>query len=50
MKKTSDVSKIQEEIGELLAKPTLTEEESKKVTLLIGKLGEKGDGLVRGKR
>ena len=46
MKKTSEVSKLKEEIGHLLSKPVLTSEESTKVRLLIGKLGERVEGLV----
>lgn len=44
MKKTSEVSRLKEEIGKIMAKPVLTSEESVKVKLLIGKLG----GLVKG--
>jgi len=47
IKKTSDVSKLKEEIGKILVRPVLTPEESTKVRLLIGKLNRKVDGLVR---
>jgi chromosome segregation ATPase len=50
MSKTSEVSKLKGEIGQILTKRTLTQEESKKVKSLIGKLNEKVDGMVKGVR
>lgn len=49
MRKTSEVSRLKGEIGKILAKPTLTPEESTKVRSLIGKLNEKVDGLIQKK-
>lgn len=50
IKKTSEVSKLKGAIAEILSKPILTPEESKKVRSLIGKLEGRVDGWVRGER
>jgi dGTP triphosphohydrolase len=49
IKKTSEASKLKEEIGKIMAKPVLNSEESVKVKLLIGKLNGVVDRLVKGK-
>lgn len=50
MKKTSEVSKLKDEIGKILTRPVLTPEESTKVRSLIGKLDKSVDGLVKGRK
>lgn len=48
MRKTSEVSRLKGEIEKILAKPTLTPEESTKVRSLIGKLDGEIDRLLKG--
>lgn len=49
MRKTSEVSKLKEEIRKILTKPTLTQAESTKVRSLISKLDREVDRLIQKK-